>query len=126
MTPGIVLSSLILVASAAALAGADEAGDKFFQDKILPRLKQHCFECHAQDAEDVKGGLLLDTRAGLRAGGDSGEIIAPGDPEGSLLIQALRYAEDDRQMPPRGKLDQAIIDDFVKWVTDGAPDPRQD
>src|SRR5690606_17139609 len=117
---------VLLVASCtAAVAAADEEADRrLFNDKILPRLKTHCFECHAKDAEEIKGGLRLDTREALRDGGDSGPIVVPGDPEHSLLIKVLRYAEDDRQMPPRGKLEQAIIDDFVEWVRRGAIDPR--
>lgn len=117
----ILLLTMALVASS---IHAKEADDKFFNEKILPVLKSQCFECHAKDAEEVKGGLRLDTRTALRAGGDSGAIIKPGDPEDSLLIKVLRYAEDDRQMPPRGKLDPEVIDAFVEWVKQGAVDPR--
>lgn len=105
---------------------AEDADAKFFNEKILPVLKTHCYECHSQDAEEVKGGLRLDTKARLRAGGSTGEIVKPGEPDESLLIKVLRYAEDDRQMPPRGKLDQAIIDVFVEWVKQGAVDPRSE
>lgn len=105
---------------------ADEANEKLFREQILPTLKTHCYECHSRDAEEVKGGLRLDTRAALRAGGDSGEVIRPGDADASLLIRVLRYAEDDRQMPPRGKLDQKLIEAFERWVNDGADDPRDE
>jgi hypothetical protein len=89
-------------------------------------LKSQCFECHSKGAEEIKGGLRLDTRAALRTGGDTGPIIKPGEPDDSLLIKVLRYDEDDRQMPPRGKLDQEIIDAFVDWVKRGAVDPRDE
>lgn len=105
---------------------ADEANEKLFREQILPTLKTHCYECHSRDAEEVKGGLRLDTRAALREGGDSGEAIRPGDADASLLIKVLRYAEDDRQMPPRGKLDQKLIEAFERWVNDGADDPRHE
>jgi mono/diheme cytochrome c family protein len=118
------LALLVALAMATSLLADDAKERQFFNDKILPVLKKHCFECHAKEAEEVKGGLRLDSRAALRMGGDSGEIIKPGEPDDSLLIKVLRYAEDDRQMPPRGKLDQAIIDDFVNWVKQGAVDPR--
>ncbi len=117
----IILTTLLLSTS----ARGDEASARLFNEKVLPVLKAHCFECHSKDAEEVKGGLRLDTRAALRAGGNTGEIIQPGDPEGSLLIKVLRYDEDDRQMPPRGKLDQEVIDAFVQWVKEGAADPRE-
>jgi hypothetical protein len=97
---------------------------KFFEKRILPQLTQHCNGCHSAKAKKLEGGLRLDTRAGLRAGGDSGVIIVPGKPSESPLIAAIRF--DDLEMPPEKKLSDAVIADFVKWVEMGAPDPRQD
>jgi len=57
------------------------------------------YSCRSAEAEKLKGGLSLDTRDGLRAGGDSGAIIDPGSPEKSLLIMALRYNDDGLKMP---------------------------
>jgi hypothetical protein len=117
----------MLCLASAATTRADEVADaKFFNEKILSVFQKHCFECHSKDAEELKGKLRLDTKAGLKAGGDTGEIVKPGEPDESLLIKVLRYDEDDRQMPPRGKLDQSIIDDFVEWVKNGAFDPRKE
>lgn len=99
-------------------------GIKFFEERILPQLTQHCSGCHSAKAKTLEGGLRLDTRAGLRAGGDSGAIIVPGKPSASPLIAALRF--EDLEMPPEKKLPDAVIADFVKWVEMGAPDPRQD
>lgn len=42
-------------------AQSDASGHEFFETKIRPVLIEHCYECHAQDAKKVKGGLLLDT-----------------------------------------------------------------
>jgi hypothetical protein len=106
---------------------ADEKADaKLFDEKILPVFTRHCFECHSAKAEEVKGGLRLDTKAALKAGGNTGLIVEPGEPDRSLLIKVLRYDEDDRQMPPRGKLDEEIIKDFTEWVRRGAFDPRKE
>src|SRR4051794_4289087 len=66
----------------------------FFEKKIRPVLVEHCSKCHAADAEKVKGGLLLDTRDGLRKGGDTGPSVVPGSPERSSLIKAIRYRDD--------------------------------
>jgi hypothetical protein len=96
----------------------------FFETKIRPVLIASCYECHASDAKIIQGGLRLDSRAGLLKGGDTGTAIVPGKPDGSLLIQALRYS--DIEMPPKGKLPDSIIKDFETWVTFGAPDPRVD
>jgi hypothetical protein len=104
-------------------AASDPRGIEFFETKIRPVLIESCYECHSAKASKVKGGLYLDTREGLLAGGDSGEAIVPGKPEESLLIQALRHSPD-LQMPPKKKLPESVIADFVRWVAMGAPDPR--
>jgi hypothetical protein len=68
---------------------------------------------------------MLDSRDGLLKGGNSGPAIIPGDPERSLLIKAIRYTDQDLQMPPKGaKLADNQIADLVSWVKMGAPDPR--
>src|SRR5439155_26064701 len=51
---------------------------------------------------------------------------APGEPENSLLIQAVRYTDDDLKMPPRGKLKDEQIADLVAWVKLGAPLPAEE
>ena len=40
-------------------------------------------------------------------GGDSGPAVVPGEPDKSLLIEAVRYQNADLQMPPKGKLPDA-------------------
>src|SRR5690606_38990052 len=75
---------------------------EFFETKIRPVLVEHCYECHSADAKSVRGGLLLDSREGTRAGGDSGPAVVPGEPDASLLLEALRY--ESFEMPPSGKL----------------------
>lgn len=100
------------------------AADKFFNEKIGPVLTKNCYKCHSAKADEVQGNLLLDTREGIRKGGDNGPAIVPGDVEKSFLLRAIKYLEDDYQMPPSGKLSDEIIADFVKWVEMGAPDPR--
>ena len=68
------------------------------------------------------GGLLLDTREGIRRGGDSGHGVVPGEQQDSLVLTALHY--ESMEMPPEGKLPDSVIADFEKWVRDGAEDPR--
>lgn len=97
----------------------------FFENKIRPVLVEHCYECHAvaaANANKLKGGLLLDSREASRNGGESGPTIVPGDSKSSLLLSALHY--EDYQMPPAGKLSDAVIADFQQWIDMGAPDPR--
>src|SRR4051812_44310695 len=95
-----------VVALNAGSAAAEPAGDgvAFFEKNIRPILVEHCYSCHSEQAKKKKGGLLLDSRAGWQAGGESGPAIVPGDLAGSRLIKAVRYADSDLEMPPKGKL----------------------
>jgi hypothetical protein len=106
-------------------AGLSKEGVEFFERKIRPALADHCYQCHSAQAKKPAGGLRLDTRAGMLKGGASGEpAIVPGDPEKSLLIKAIRYADPKLQMPMGGRLSETLIRDFEAWVKMGAPDPR--
>jgi hypothetical protein len=96
----------------------------FFESRVRPVLVEHCYECHSATANKIKGGLELDTRAGVIRGGDSGAVIVPGQPEASLLIQAIHHRDPDLAMPPRKKLSEQAIADLEAWVRMGAPDPR--
>ena len=69
-------------------------------------------------------GLLLDTKAGARKGGESGPAVVPRDLKKSLLIEAVRWSDEDLQMPPKKKLSAAQITALERWVQMGAPDPR--
>ncbi|MEX2558754.1 MAG: PSD1 and planctomycete cytochrome C domain-containing protein, partial [Pirellulales bacterium] len=53
-------------------------------------------------------------------------IVVPGEPEKSLLIKAVRYADPLLQMPPSGRLAPREVDVLVEWVRMGAPDPRSE
>ena len=122
---GLLLVACCCVAVQAADPPASEltpAQSKFFEEKIRPVLVNQCAECHARDARQIRGGLLVDSPAALREGGDSGPAIVPGNVEESLLISALQY--ESFEMPPRGKLSPEVIQDFVTWVKQGAFDPR--
>ena len=103
---------------------ASETGIDFFEKRIRPVLVEHCYDCHSAESEKLKGGLLLDTREGLARGGDTGPAIIAGDPDASLLINAVRWADEKLQMPPKKKLSDAAIADLEMWVKMGAPDPR--
>ena len=70
------------------------------------------------------GSFKLDSRAATLRGGDSGVVLKPGNPDESLLVEAVRYTNRDFQMPPQGKLKSAEIAAIEKWVAMGAPDPR--
>ena len=94
----------------------------FFEKRIRPVLVKRCYRCHSPDAKKVRGGLLLDTREGIRRGGESGAAVVPGEPKESILLEALRH--EGPEMPPEGKLPDSVIADFEKWIRGGAVDPR--
>ncbi|MCB1208778.1 MAG: DUF1549 domain-containing protein, partial [Verrucomicrobiales bacterium] len=96
----------------------------FFESKIRPVLVKQCYECHSADAKKLGGKLLLDAPSEMIAGGESGPALIPGDPDASLIVQALRY--DGLEMPPKKRLPETVVTDFVTWVKLGAPDPRTD
>lgn len=98
----------------------------FFESKIRPVLVEQCYSCHSQEAATkgkLKGGLYLDSRDGMLRGGDTGPALSSEHSEESLILKALRYEE--YEMPPSGKLSANIIEDFERWVAQGAVDPRR-
>jgi hypothetical protein len=95
---------------------------QFFENHIRPLLAEHCWKCHG--AEKQRGGLRLDSRTALLRGGESGPAIVPGKPEESLLIEAVNYAS--YEMPPEGRLPDALIERLTQWVALGAPWPGHD
>ena len=114
----------LLASSPGLFAAQDDArGMEFFETKIRPVLVKSCYECHSATATKVRGGLLLDTRDGIRKGGDHGPALVPGDADGSLLVKGIRHHKD-LKMPPKQKLSAAVVADFVQWVKMGVPDPR--
>lgn len=122
---GISLAT-IFASWAAGAPRPDPAGVDFFEKKIRPVLVGHCYRCHSADAQAKKrlrGGLMLDSREGLLAGGDSGKAIVPGKAKESLLFRRMCSEADDR-MPPDGNLPDAVRQDFADWIDRGAPDPR--
>lgn len=113
--------SLLLVASG--LHGADTA---FFESKIRPVLVKHCYECHSAEAGKSKGGLMLDTKHGIREGGETGPAVVPGDAAKSLLLTAINHNDPDLEMPPKKpQLPKEVIADFETWINAGADDSRE-
>ncbi len=99
---------------------ADEPSEEFFERKIRPLLVQHCHACHGRGQK--KGGLSLDSREALLAGGESGASIQLGSDEKSLFIEAIEY-DGALQMPPNGKLAADEIAALKQWIKLGAPWP---
>jgi Protein of unknown function (DUF1549)/Planctomycete cytochrome C len=119
-----IRSSWLLLSMLSMPLGAQTADASFFETKIRPVLATKCYACHSSASKAPMGGLLLDTKAGLRKGSATGPVIVPGKPTESRLFEALSYTDPHLQMPPGGKLPDTVLADFRRWIADGAIDPR--
>ena len=93
----------------------------FFETRVRPVLAKNCFACHT---EVKMGGFRLDAREHLVKGGSRGPAIEPGNPDGSLLIQAVTKSHEELKMPPGGRLSAQQIADLRAWIRDGATWPE--
>ena len=121
----LVFWSLFIAMTVCSRSFADEVAEQldFFEKRIRPVLIEHCYECHATDSKKIRGGFVLDSREGIRRGGESGPSVVPGALDESLLLDAIRY--ESFEMPPSGKLSDRVIADFEQWIRLGATDPRE-
>ncbi len=110
------LIGLFVLASATSPALAQDAA--FFESKIRPVLAENCYGCHSAALAAPKGGVILDTKAGLRA------QLVPGKPDESRIVEVLSYEDPVVQMPPKGKLPDSVLADIRMWIAAGAVDPR--
>ena len=118
-------SPSIASASDPSTAPISKEDTEFFEKSIRPILADKCYGCHSAQAKKVKGKLVLDTRQGIALGGENGAVISGRDLDQSRLIQAIRWADPDLEMPPKEKLNAQQIASLERWITIGAPDPRE-
>src|SRR5580658_8968119 len=95
MNLALVAGSLFLAAAVGPeIAGAEPKPTTerldFFEKKVRPILVSHCYTCHSADTKPA-GGLRVDDRNGLLAGGNSGAAVVPGDPAASLLLKRVNH-----------------------------------
>ena len=120
----ILAVTLIIHAAIAPPLRPRTRASSFSRRRFAPCLSSIAMNAMPSSAKKMRGGLLLDSRDGVRKGGDSGPAIVPGDPDKSLLIKAVRYTDPEMKMPKKGKLPAALIADLEAWVKMGRPDPR--
>ena len=89
-----------------------------FAHDIVPILRTHCAKCHSGDKR--QGGLSLDTRELLLAGGESGQVVEPGASSRSLLFERVTSDDADQRMPPEGQpLPPEQIEKLRQWIDAG-------
>ncbi|MEM1297198.1 MAG: c-type cytochrome domain-containing protein, partial [Verrucomicrobiota bacterium] len=96
-----------------------KAGLELFSRTIRPALNDHCVQCHG--GEKIRGGLDLATREAMLEGGESGMTVDLATPDESLMMILLRHEEEPTMPPKKPKLDDALLDDFERWIKLGAP-----
>jgi len=100
-------------------SAANDKGPVDYGRDIRPILASRCFGCHGPRKQD--GGLRLDVRRGVLAGGDHGAVIVTGNSQRSALIRRVTSKQPDDRMPAKGKrLTAAEIQLLRLWIDQGA------
>lgn len=123
LVPAISISALLLSLGQGAPA-LDAEALRFFENEVRPLLAEHCYQCHGEEKQ--KGGLRMDSLTHILKGGDSGASIVLGDPEQSLVVEAVRRSDPDFAMPPKEELSAKQVEVLERWIAQGAPWPDLD
>ncbi|NLX94878.1 MAG: hypothetical protein GXY83_01750 [Rhodopirellula sp.] len=113
---GLLAASLLPVSAFGAEEKAEEKTT--FEDHIRPIFREHCFTCHNQNK--AQNDLALDNYDRVIAGGAGGEVISPGDPDGSYLWNLVSHKEEPAMPPNQGKIADAKLELIRKWILGGA------
>jgi len=104
-----------------AAAGEFSAAElEFFEREVRPLLAAQCFACHSQSSETAEGGLQLDSREAVLAGGSSGPAAVPFQEGESRILQAIAY-QGGLEMPPSEPLSGPQQEVLRRWVAMGLP-----
>lgn len=110
----LALGLAILVAAPSMAA----EGVPTFEEDVLPVFREKCCSCH--NADKQAGGLDLTSYNRAMAGGSSGEVVAPGDAEGSYLWQLASHASEPKMPPQADRISDSMLAVITKWIAGGA------
>jgi hypothetical protein len=116
----LIAASIPVSVSPALSQDVDEAGRRYFAEKVHPLLEEHCFKCHG-GGKELKGDFRITSREGLMQGGHYGPAHNADDPGASVLLEMVSYQDADHQMPPKGKLPEEALATLAHWMEMGAP-----
>ncbi len=121
--PGLILLSI----ATSGFAEQASEGEKLFALKVRPILREKCFGCHSDDADELKGGFNLQSRQQMLEGGDDygDSAVVPGDADSSSMLAMVARTEVGYEMPPKDadKLSQEEVWAVRDWIKEGAPWP---
>lgn len=130
-TPSLIIAILaasFLVATAAPVqdaklpAASTKTGVTYATD-IKPILDASCVKCH-DGTKKPRGGIALDTLAGILKGGKDGKILTVGDSAKSDLVMSVAHIGDPQSFMPKGKGSKKLTDEQIglirAWIDQGA------
>jgi hypothetical protein len=95
-----------------------------FRRDVAPILQARCLSCHNE--RDRRGGLSLHSGRALRAGGESGAVLTPGDVDSSYLLDLILPEHGLAEMPKdEAPLSASKIAVIRKWIMAGADWPDE-
>jgi hypothetical protein len=84
------------------------AGEPTYANTIGPLLAERCGACHGDSAD-----LTVIDYASLMAGSSSGPVVAPGDPDGSRIVEVQRGQHYTQ-------LSEMELSRLIEWIAGGA------
>jgi hypothetical protein len=94
-----------------------------FNRDVRPILSDKCYTCHGPDEKTRLVSLRLDTRDGLLANRGKYQIVVPGDPAKSKLLERIAHPKRALAMPPPGSgelLTPQQVEVITEWIRQGA------
>lgn len=102
--------------------GQESAQGKIdFGSQIKPILADKCYACHGPDESKHQADFRIDKKESLLD--PKSEILIPGDPDASPIIERILSADPDQVMPPSDYLKALSPSEkelIVAWVRQGA------
>ncbi|QDU05750.1 Planctomycete cytochrome C [Gimesia chilikensis] len=121
----VTTAACILLIAVQTAPAADQKSQVDFEKQIRPLLKQHCYDCHSQGAEE--SGLRVDYGANLIKGGDRGPAVVPGKRDESLLYLSLKGEGKIPRMPhDLPPLKPSEIELIGRWIDAGGAIPASE
>ncbi|MCA9122301.1 MAG: DUF1549 domain-containing protein [Planctomycetaceae bacterium] len=112
------VARLLFVVPMLLLGSPGNSSEVDFSHDIVPILRTHCVKCHSGDKR--QGGLSLDTRELLLAGGESGAVVEPRASSRSPLFERVTTTDSDLRMPPEGNpVPPEQVEKLKQWIDTG-------